>query len=85
MLKYIASDWTAYGHSVKFITSDSEPVLKSLIPMFGAKQITHTLIPAGQHAQRLERIEQALINLETAIRANMTCYLPQHLDVFVKE
>ena len=85
IMQYIATDWTAYGHTVTALTSDPEPVLKALIPMFGARKIVHTLMPPGQHAQRLERHEQELINKETAVRASLPFYFPTYLDAFIKE
>jgi hypothetical protein len=84
-MKYIASDWTAHGHTVTHITSDPEPALKACIPLFGARKIVHTLMPPGQHAQRLERHEQELINKESAVRASLPFYFPSYLDVFIKE
>ena len=36
-------------------------------PLFGAHKIVHTLMPPGQHAQRLGRHELELINKETAV------------------
>ena len=42
-------------------------------------------MPPGQHAHRLERHEQELINKETDVRASLPFYFPSYLDVFIKE
>jgi hypothetical protein len=83
-MQYINTDWKAHGHSTTITTSDPEPVFRSLIPRFGQAGITPSLMPPGQHAQRLERHEQELINKDTAVRASLPYYFPQSLDVHVK-
>ena len=83
-MQYLDTYWKAHGHATTNTTSDPESVFRSLIPLFGHAGITHTLMPPGQHAQRLERHEQELINKETAVRASLPFYFPQSLDAHVK-
>ena len=47
--------YNAYGHAVKHIVADSDPVLLPLVDMLGMMGILLTFCPPGQHAQRVER------------------------------
>jgi hypothetical protein len=75
-LQYLHTTYTAYGHKLTYLTADAEPVFKSLIALFGKKDLVLTLYPPQQHAQRLERHQQTLLNAYAATLASTPSICP---------
>jgi hypothetical protein len=75
-LQYLHTTYTAYGHKLTYLTADAEPVFKSLIALFGKKDLVLTLYPPQQHAQCLERHQQTLLNAYAATLASTLSICP---------
>jgi hypothetical protein len=83
-LAYLHTNYTAYGHKTSHLTADAEPVFDKLIPLFGKEELILTLYPPQQHAQRLERHYQTLLNAYAATLASIPFYLPAKYELTLK-
>jgi hypothetical protein len=84
-LQYLHTTYTAYGHKLTNLTADAEPVFESLIALFGKKDLVLTLYPPQQHAQRLERHQQTLLNAYAATLASIPFYIPIKHELALKQ
>jgi hypothetical protein len=74
-MKYNNKEYKAYGHVTRNLTADAEAVFTALIPLFGKEGMALTQCPPQQHAQRLERHQQTLLNAFQATLATIPFYL----------
>lgn len=75
-LQYLNSHYRAHGYKTVRLSADAESVFKSLVPLFGKAGYALTLMPPGQHSQRLERYQQTLLNHYIATVASCPFYFP---------
>jgi hypothetical protein len=83
-LKYVNKDYVAFGHKTRHLTADAEKVFAALVPHFGKHGYELTLFPPGQHAQRLERHQQTLLNSYIATMAGIPFYFPTKYTLHLK-
>ena len=74
--------YNAYGHKVKQLISDPLPALSPVVDMLGAVGILLTLVPPGQHAQRVERSVGFLAGRRRAVYASIPFYLPPQYSLY---
>ena len=83
-MKYMNKDYKAFGHTTRNLTADAEAVFTALIPLFGRANLTLTQFPPQQHAQRLERSQQWLLNRFHAQLSQIPFYLPIKYTMILK-
>ena len=84
-LKFLNKDYVAFGHKVRHLSADAESVFESLIPEFGKVGFELTLVPPQQHAQRLERYQQTLLNRYIATLSNINFFFPLKYTLQLKQ
>ena len=83
-MKYLNKNYKAYGHTTRKLTADAEAIFTALIPLFGSAGMSLTQFPPQQHAQRLERHQQTLLNKYQATKAMIPMFLPNKFEHVLK-
>ena len=82
LMYVVLTRYNAHGHRVYRMVADSEPCLHPVIEMLAMHGILLTLVPPGQHAQRVERHIGYTDDCKLCVLYDLPYYLPALYDIF---